>query len=100
MNFAGMVTCCLQASAVSVRPGCETWLHAHSCDSLLLLAVNPPYESSSGMTKQARVILRSASVFFSQVHTAATHYLAGFGKFRQAYAENTTLNPPTSHSLW
>lgn len=100
MNFAGMVTRCLQAYAVSVRPGCETWLHARSRDSLLLRAVNPPYESSSGMTKQARVSLRSACVFYSQMHTAATHYLASFGKSEHAFAENnfTTLNSPTSNS--
>lgn len=94
MNFAGMVTRCLQADAVSVRPGCETWLHARSRDLLLLQAVIPPYESSSGMTKQARVALRSACVFHTQMHTAATHYLARFGESEHGFAVNnfTTLN--------
>lgn len=70
MNFAGMVTRCPQAYAVSVRPGCETWLHARTRDSLLLRAVNLPYEWSSGMTKQARVSLRSVCVFYTQLHRA------------------------------
>lgn len=102
MNFAGMVTRCLQAYAVSARPGCETCLHARSRDSLLLRAVNPPYESSSGMTKQARVSLRSACVFYSQVHTAATHTLISFYTPEHEFTETnlTSLNSPTSSFLW
>lgn len=64
MNFAGMVARCLQPYAVSARPGCETWLLARTRDSLLLRAVNLPHESSSGMTKQARVSACAQPVSF------------------------------------
>ena len=78
-----------------VRPGCtQSWL--------IVAPGGQSAMSSSGMTKQLRVRLRSASVFYSQMHMAATHYSASFGKFEHEFTENnfTTLNSPTSNFLW